>query len=285
MRSITIFSPAKINRVLSIGNIQKNGLHNIATEIQKISLYDEIKIEWMRRKEYILPKNSFQFVQSDNRNKIYFSLINQNRFEVPNNELNIGIQAIKKFLKTISGITVHVSIKKNIPSKSGLGGGSSNAAHILLALKKIFTENTENIFHIGKELGSDVPFFLHEQNRCFCTGTGEIIFPLSNSISLWVVLIRKKRNNGISTKWAYEEWDKREKKNRCKNDFESIIFPKYPSIQRIYRKLQNKRAIDVCLCGSGDTIYGIFLEKKTAEYSFSQFSNKKYWKWIGKTLI
>ncbi len=108
---------------------------------------------------------------------------------------------------------IKIRIKKNIPIGSGLGGGSSNAARVLLSLNQIFNYplQEETLFEIGKELGSDVNLFLREEKLLIIENKGEKVFPIYakdkefffyNSLS----------NIKISTKEVYGAIEKIEKK-------------------------------------------------------------------------
>ena len=141
-------SYAKINLGLEVIGERDDGYNNINSVITKINLFDEITLE-------IANKNSINQDGILEKNNIIFKVINymQNNY-------------ISKNLK--------ISVKKNIPYSSGLGGGSSNAATVIKLIDNMFNLNLDSkeIFDIGLLFGSDVPFFLGP-NTAFVTGRGE----------------------------------------------------------------------------------------------------------------
>lgn len=255
--------PAKINRTLFIGEKQKNGLHSVDSEMQKIALFDELTIT------------------KSQTGGIVFMLKNPNGFEVPDDKENIVLQAAQSFFgKQESNISI--VLQKNIPSGAGLGGGSSDAAKTLLGLGRLFPNTKRDIFFLGKKLGSDISFFLNPLSKAQVQGTGEIITPLENSPSEDIAIIKPK-DISVSTAWAYKSWDQSGQKGR-KNDFESIVLLKFPEIKDIANTLASSGAKEVHLCGSGASVYGIFSAPEKAESATKKFDQKKYWRWTGKTL-
>jgi len=137
-----ILSPAKINLGLWITGKREDGYHNIYTYMHKINLYDRI---------FVKPSN-FLKVKTSNPN-------------IPENKENIVYKAIKEF-ENYTGIEINIDIfiEKNIPVGAGLGGGSSNAASILLYLNEKYEKplSEGELIKLGLSIGSDVPFFFKE---------------------------------------------------------------------------------------------------------------------------
>jgi len=199
-----------------------------------------------------------------------------------------NLQIVLKKIKELAGISApphHVVVYKNVPSGAGLGGGSGDAAAYLEMLnRKYHLGLDENVkFKILSETGSDCPFFLHN-SPCFISGTGTIIQPVPWPSSLKdKFLICIWPNIFSSTSEAYrnclpqkpkadlkelillpvQEW-----KHHIKNDFEPIIFKKYPEVGRIKGLLYEKGALYASLTGSGSAVYGIF-EKEIPIASFN----------------
>ena len=150
-------APAKLNLFLKIKNKRTDGYHNLQSVFQLISLYDEISIR----------------VRDDN--KINFK--NSNPL-IPK-EKDIAYKACILLLDKMS-IGVDIEIKKNIPIGSGLGGGSSDAATILMAINRIchLGLSKTNLMQLGLELGADVPFFIFGENA-WVEGIGDQLYPIS----------------------------------------------------------------------------------------------------------
>ena len=156
MKTIVENAPAKINLTLEVLGKRRDGFHNIVSVMQTVALFDVIEIT--------------------ESNRVNISVSNADISQ----ENNIVWEAYKKF-KAVTGISDNASIdiKKNIPIKAGLGGGSSDAAATLRGLNRLWNLklSRENLIEIGTEVGSDVPFFI--AGGCsLVRGRGEIIEPL-----------------------------------------------------------------------------------------------------------
>ncbi|QQS59680.1 4-(cytidine 5'-diphospho)-2-C-methyl-D-erythritol kinase [Candidatus Peregrinibacteria bacterium] len=251
MKKISLSAPAKINWNLHIGEIQKNGLHEIYTEMEKISLADELEIE-------ILPQ--------EKQGEIDFVLKNPQEFSVPKDETNLAVRAARSFFGETLFPAICIRLTKNIPTGSGLGGGSSDAAAVLKGLSQMFPEciSESELFHIASNLGSDIPFFFGNFSRATIEGTGERLTPLPQISSGFLTLCLPK-NISISTAWAYEEWEKRKTTVPNGNDFEPIIFSAFPELSHRATLLKEFGAEHTALSGSGGTVFGVFSEKAKAE--------------------
>lgn len=157
MTSKIYYSPAKINLFLRVINKRKDGYHNLQSLFTFINLYDVIKIT----------------LRDDNKNQI---VVNNPTVDCPNEE-DLILKACKSILPV--GLSAKIDVKKNIPIGSGLGGGSSNAATILIAINDLCNLNLskEKLIKIGLHLGADVPFFIHN-STAIVEGLGEKITPI-----------------------------------------------------------------------------------------------------------
>jgi 4-diphosphocytidyl-2-C-methyl-D-erythritol kinase len=183
---LKILSPAKLNLCLNIiGKYQRGkfkGYHCLESVVERVSLFDIITIE-------ITEKNSIKFSCTDK------TLENKN---------NLCVRAaslIKTAYNIPFGFKIH--LKKNIPVGSGLGGGSSNAASVLLGINKLLNLqlNRRQFYQLGGQLGSDVNFFLADTSFAVMTGRGEVIKPFSG-----VTFYHEIMWNGLhlSTKKVYD---------------------------------------------------------------------------------
>jgi len=138
-------APAKINLSLKILGGRNDGFHELDTLITPISLYDEIRIDKRRLGKRI------EFRCDDS--------------SIPQGDDNLAVRAAKAFFDTTKiEPAVSIELKKKIPHGAGLGGGSSDAASVLLALNEMFKTklSREALAEIAEPLGSDVPFFLFQ---------------------------------------------------------------------------------------------------------------------------
>ena len=143
--SLYLKSPAKINLYLKILKKRLDGFHEIDSAFQLIDLYDEIEIINIDSNEIKIICDPSIIKKEDN---IVFK----------------AVKALKEDYRIDKG--VQISLKKNIPIGAGLGGGSSNAATVLLGLSKMWNLNIshQEMLKRGKNLGADVPFFINGEN-------------------------------------------------------------------------------------------------------------------------
>ncbi len=265
-KTYTVKSPAKINIGLYVLNKRSDGYHNIETIFYPIKAYDELKINIAKIDS---PENKIT-VQTNPQAGI-------------NGKNNICYQAVNLFLnifKIREKYRVEVNIKKKIPIGAGLGGGSSNAAAVLKVLSKYFKKenNTLKIKNIALKLGSDVPFFLLGK-PAYATSRGEKLTVLPKfKVNYHILIVNP--NIHVSTKWAYNELNIKYQKTKSKkskeiklrkienfkvteadsfqNDFEEVVFKKFPAIKRIKDGMYKKGAVFSLMSGSGSSVFGFF---------------------------
>jgi 4-diphosphocytidyl-2-C-methyl-D-erythritol kinase len=266
MDSLTVSSPCKINFGLNIIEKRSDGFHNIETIFYPISLFDTISIK--KAKSTSLTTN-IPSLKNDKSNLIIKAL--NLLQEYSNTELNVDIH-----------------LEKRIPIGAGLGGGSSNAASMLLALNKMYNLNLSmnQLIEIASLLGSDVPFFLNPLPS-FGEKKGEKITPRKFNISLPILLL----NPGIhvDTAWAYKNIKPskdsslsaiKDMKNptlenivpNIKNDFEPVVFNSYPLIAELKEELKLLNAFFVLMSGSGSTLFALFSDISSAKKAQDCFS-------------
>jgi len=267
-------APAKINLYLDVGKIRKDGYHEITTIYQSIRLSDTLFFKVI--------KNGIE-IECDNK-------------DIPLNEDNLIYKSAKEFFnftKIKKGIKV--LIKKRIPAKGGLGGGSSDAAVTLFALNKIFKKNLtlNQLTAIGEKIGSDVPFFLYG-GTALGYGKGEKIIPLKDFNRLYLIVGFP--GKGISTREAYKEIDRvltgnisrlkiiepvRKyltgdfRKEDMFNRFEEVV--KNSEILEYRDNLIKSGAEKVMLCGSGSTWFGIYSDRTKLKSAFERLSAQGNW--------
>jgi len=252
-------SPAKVNLHLRVLRKRDDGYHDIATLMQRISLYDEM----------------------------IFSLIDHGitlscpGSTLPENEHNIVHRAAAALLSRSPHTPgIHIAIKKNIPVAAGLGGGSSNAATALTTINDLMRLHYthEDLMKIGANIGADVPFFILGKTA-WAFGIGDRLRPAEHIPPLWFVLI----NPGfeISTKMVYESLKLRLTKRVVKykspelhtfedlikglhNDLEKVTLGLHPALQHIKNLLMQNGAKGAIMSGSGPSVVGIFTGESEA---------------------
>lgn len=276
-------SYAKLNLYLEVLNIRKDKFHNIKTIFERINLHDTIILK----------------SRTDKQIKIF-----SNSKEIPRNSSNLAFRSAKLLQDDLAAAKgVDIKIIKRIPVGSGMGGGSSNAATVLLGLNKLWKLNLskEKLVNFAKKIGSDVPFFIYDCSFAFGTGRGDNILPLNllSSTKLWHILVVPKIN--VSTPAVYKGWDNRTQeltslKGNDKimlsalmkkdpalisialfNSLESVTSRMHPVLNIIREKLGFLGLKSVLMSGSGPAIFSISLTKKEAVLAFKKLENKKFW--------
>lgn len=250
---MVLFSNAKINIGLNIINKRKDGYHNLESVFYPIPFYDVIEF------------TSSKVLKIDFYGKC-------ENISTENNLIKDTVKLFNKEVKKINGL--EIKVLKNIPTGSGLGGGSSNAANLLIGLNQFYRTNLSNkqLLDLSLMLGSDCPFFINNF-PAFVTGRGENISKLPFSLKGYRLIICIPRLK-ISTKSAFNLWKKNNNKHislleairntpekwkiYIKNDFEELLFSDFQILKKIKQNLYSAGAIYSSLSGSGSAVYGIF---------------------------
>ena len=276
IRNIRETAYAKINFFLRITGRREDGYHLLSTLMQSVSLCDILTIECSTS------------AKEDNR--IPGISLSSNAGGLPTDMRNTAYKAARIFLDALAreNISVSIHIEKNIPSQAGMGGGSSDAAAVLRAMNQLFpgTMTAGELLIAAARIGADVPFCLSGQTQ-ICRGIGEVLTPVEPLSGLPVLLV--KPNCGISTPWAFSEYDScppdalrseaaegrilqglangnREDptdrlfhvKTDLFNEFEPIAEKKCPIIADIRNAMTDQGAYVSRMSGSGSTVFGVF---------------------------
>ena len=258
----------------------------------ELDLFDLLKLE-----KYDLSKSPNDVsVEILNKGGDHSSILE----EIPA-EKNFITIAVKKYMHTL-GKSGHFtfSIKKNIPSGAGMGGGSSNAAAALKIVSGIFDRGVDDeLINAASFTGSDVPFFL-KGGFAFIEGRGEAVSAFDYNDESFVLLV----NNGIhiNTGFAYDSLKKpvsdevinccerkkiiierisvkSEWKKLFNNDFEMSIFGLYPQLGFIKENMYQYGAFFASMTGSGSTVFGLFEDEysaKNAQKMLEKDGNRVY---------
>jgi 4-diphosphocytidyl-2-C-methyl-D-erythritol kinase len=253
-----ILAPAKINLSLKILGRRNDGLHELDTLIAPISLYDEIRIDNGRSGMGI------EFRCDDP--------------SVPQGDDNLAVRAAKAFFETTKiEPAISIELKKKSPHGAGLGGGSSDAASVLLALNELFDAklSREQLVEMAEPIWSDVPFFVF-QSAGLCKGHGEMVTPMKLKRQFSILLL--KPDFAVSTAWAYSLWqDSREipgvryeaqgfADQNFVNDLERPVFEKFVFLAQLKTLLLNQSEVGAALMsGSGSTMFAVMRENADAD--------------------
>ena len=260
---MTIDAPAKVNLTLCVLARREDGFHEIETLMVPISLADRLEIR-LRTDHDICLTCTDPSVPSDASNLAYKAAV-----------------AFAKHTGQKFGVEIH--IEKNIPHGAGLGGGSSDAAAVLVGLDRLLATKIppKELEGIAATLGSDIPFFIRCQ-PAICRGRGEIIEPFEGLPAGDILLV--KPPFPIPTPWAYEAWANSEKPSATfqqfhgsvplVNDLEAPVFSKYLLLPVLKSALREHPGVSAAMMsGSGSTIFAILRDsaKGLEEWIRSEF--------------
>jgi 4-diphosphocytidyl-2-C-methyl-D-erythritol kinase len=257
-RTVRVRAHAKLNLSLRVLYKRPDNFHELRTVFQTISLADELTISYREAPE--------------------------TRIAIANNAIpdNLIERAARRCLDEMRlAADVNFTLKKRIPMGAGLGGGSSDAAAVLLALPVLAGKSIpmERLVEIGASLGSDVPFFLYG-GTALGLGKGEELYPLPDVQARHGLLIAPEIH--VSTPDAYRALSARLGEPRPKlaafqqgcwqaagfepvNDFEDAVFDREPRLAAIKKSLIQKGAEIALMTGSGSAIFAFFNTKETLD--------------------
>lgn len=277
--NLRLNSPAKINLFLKVFSKRKDGYHEIKTLFERISLSDELTL--MSRKSGV-------------------RILTSSR-DIPKGPRNIAYRAAKLLrdeLKIKKGVCI--KIKKRIPVAAGLGGGSSNAASVLLGLNRFWKLglSKKKLLQYATKLGSDVPFFILETPFAVGEGRGEVLKKIrAPRRKIWHCLVKPPFS--ISTRAAYgglktsnltpqkpnvrilfhsiQKGDPESLSKLLINSLELTLNKRVMTILKIKKDLMRQGALGCLLSGSGPTVFGIFSSSHAASRAARSLRKNKHW--------
>ena len=288
----SIRAHAKINLHLEVLNRRDDGYHNIFSLMASVALFDLLKLDDIKVNKSTGSVDIAIAVR--NKGGSHASVIDS----IPPHE-NLVAKASTLYLERMGlNGTAAFSIRKDIPSGAGLGGGSSDAAAALKLINGILNACPEDrLAEIASKIGADVPYCL-QGGFAICRGIGEIVMPVPGALPCWVLIV----NDGIhvDTGSAYKALKRsadlgRDKeaalgkttkliagalasksiedlKSIAKNDFEEPAFRLYPGIAEMKERLYGQNADFAIMTGSGSSVVGLFSTKEKAEQAKSKLS-------------
>jgi 4-diphosphocytidyl-2-C-methyl-D-erythritol kinase len=186
--SVTVRTPGKINLYLAVGDLLDSGYHELATLFHAVSLVDEVTVR--------------------NADVLSLTITGEGAEQLPLDERNLAWQAAELMAEHVGRAPdVSISIAKSIPVAGGMGGGSADAAAVLVALNSLWELGVarRDLHTLAAKLGSDVPFALHG-GTALGTGRGEeLATVLARNTFHWVLAFA---DGGLSTPKVFRELDR-----------------------------------------------------------------------------
>lgn len=260
---LTLHARAKINWSLSICGERPDGYHSLDMLMQSIELCDVLSFEPAR----------------------FLSLTVDGK-KLPIGNRNLVIRAANALNETLGLHNgARISLKKNIPTRAGLGGGSADCAMTLIALNRLWNLRLplRTLQQIGLKLGADVPFCL-QQGMARAEGVGEILTPLESPPVIPLVMVTP--GGGLSTPAVFKAWSAgnypmsridnlalagalkardfaRAQALSC-NDLEAPAIALMPEIGALIDRFRSLGAAFVRMTGSGSTVFAAFESEEAA---------------------
>ncbi|MBQ7283945.1 MAG: 4-(cytidine 5'-diphospho)-2-C-methyl-D-erythritol kinase [Oscillospiraceae bacterium] len=261
MEQVKVIAPAKLNLSLDITGVDKKGYHLLDMIMTTVSVFEYVTLT---KQDDITLSSNAKFIPTDSK--------------------NTAVKAAMKFFE-YTGVKggVHIHIKKTVPIKAGMAGGSADAAGVIVGLNYMYGTKltTEQMCEIGLMCGSDIPFMIHGGTKRI-QGTGDIILPAPQMPEYFLVICMPA--DGVSTPQAYANYDAMgiktvvetdkliaaiEEKNiddiakYMANDLETAAGS--DDTEPIKETLVDLGAKGSVMTGSGAAVYGIFDKEETAK--------------------
>ena len=271
MDKVTVIAPAKINLSLDILGVDERGYHLLDMIMQTVSLFERVTVS-KKKKDITLSSNA-RYIPTDSK--------------------NVAVKAAMLFFE-YTGIQggAHIHIKKTVPIKAGMAGGSADAAGVIVGLDKIYETNLtrQQMCEIGAKAGSDVPFMIMGGTKRV-QGVGEIIKPCPPMPRCHLVICMP--DKGVSTPAAFANYDTLGEKTLVEtdklvsameendiygvakymaNDLEKAAASEYT--QPIKEELIQQGAIGSVMTGSGAAVFGVFDDEDKAKAAVEYFRDR-----------
>ena len=274
---LSLPSFGKINLHLQVIGRRPDGFHDLCTVFQSISLHDTITVS---------EGSEIELTCSDP--------------SIPVGENNILVRAANNLREEFGHDGgARICLEKRIPAPGGLGGGSSNAAVVLLALRKLWDLDIklEELHDIAERLGSDVPFFLYG-GTALGMGRGERVEPIEDFCEEFMLVVTP--DVAVATRDAFNRLKARSltkqdserilrlcrfdlesadfKYTAFKNDFETTVFATHPEVERVKQTLLDLDADRAMLSGSGGSVFAVFDKEETRQAAMKALDNEVNWR-------
>ena len=254
-----LLAPAKLNLDLRIIGRRSDGYHLLESVFTLISLYDRL---WLR-------------VNNNGQIKLHTPIENID------SQQDLTVRAAT-LLRQQSGknLGADIWLQKNIPMGAGLGGGSSDAALVLMALNQLWQLNFNQIQlqQIGLQLGADVPFFIFG-HTAFAQGIGEKLSQIQIP-KQWYVIIKPPVHVSTPKIFAHKDLTRNstprimpdfQARQHWRNDMQKVVTAEYPEVKNALNVLANFGK--PMMSGSGSCVFLAFADEDTAQAVYNQVSN------------
>ena len=263
MREVRLRAFAKVNYALDVLGLRDDGYHEISTIMQSISLADEVELRRSTGGFYL----SVEHVEIGPRER---------------NSTYLAWKALQRL--TGEELPVRVTLPKEIPAGAGLGGGSADAAAVLVGLNELFGLGLQagDLREVGATIGADVPFCI-SGGTALGEGVGEILTPLSAPPAHRLVVAKPLRS--ADTGEIYRAFDEVRTGSKHSvepvvealrssslsalaaavgNDLASVTRDIIPEVAELEQSLLASGALGASMSGSGTAVFGIFDDDSTA---------------------
>jgi 4-diphosphocytidyl-2-C-methyl-D-erythritol kinase len=275
---VRVLSPAKINLLLKVAGKREDGYHELLTLMVPVSFFDTLYFQ--KEKEGIeLDAHDCGCSPADN---LVFKAADLFRLET----------GIKDGIK--------IRIDKKIPFGAGLGGGSSNAAHALIALNNLFDTGLteEQLCQMAMKIGADCPFFIHGK-PAMMGGRGDMLLAdtlIEDRVYLLVIppfgistaeVFSKYKMSLTNTKDVFKMEDITQEsivpENYLFNELEDSAFELHPELKTVKIDLIRAGALGALMSGSGSTVFGVFEDARHLEHAMIKLRKREGYKYIPTT--
>ncbi len=264
MEKYHIKAYAKINLGLDVVKRLPNGYHQVKMILQTVDIFDSLTLE---------------------RTDSGITLTTDSH-ELPAGRDNLVYRAAE-LMREKYHITegIHIHLEKRIPVAAGMAGGSTDAAAAMKGISRLFGLDAPlpRLMKYGVDIGADVPYCIMG-GTALAEGIGDVLTALPPAPDC--VILVAKPDISVSTKYVYEHLDAAGLTShpdidgmrtaietgslqgildRMENVLETVTIPAHPVIDTIKRRMRELGAVNSLMSGSGPTVFGIFLEKQTAE--------------------
>ena len=258
---LTLHAPAKVNLTLIVGARRDDGYHDVSTVMQTVGLYDTLTLTG---------GSGLTMTCTDP--------------DLPTDGSNLVLRAAALFCQELHLPVpdLHLHLQKRIPSQAGLGGGSSDAAAVLRAMRTLYAPEVSDaeLERMAARLGSDVPFFIRG-GTALATGRGERIAPLPPLTAGWFVIVKPPESFPTPAMYrrldelppephrpadltaALEGGDVRTVAAALYNSFERAV-PPDSAVRAVRDALLAQGALGALLSGSGSAVFGLFQRQDAA---------------------
>ncbi len=294
---------AKINLSLDVIGKREDGYHELDMVFLEISLHDIVRIEHSTEPGIFLAcgdpslenEKNLAYRAAQMMFDRYCEGAEEQKAGVLQEIKNAKESAVKNSMtsdKDPQG--VKISIRKNIPMQAGLGGGSTDAAAVLVGMNELFGfgASAEELRALGKQLGADVPFFI--TGGCArAGGIGEKLEAIGSLPPFSLLLV--KPEEGISTAYAYgnlkygaeafhpdieglvqalKEKDLKKAASLLGNSLEAAVTDRYPVISSLKESLMQCGALGSLMTGSGSAVFGLFEKEEQAKQASERMKER-----------